>query len=116
MISAVGAELGAVALVVSGNVQGDQEGLDLLGWNDDGVLAGWFGRRRFGPRRNLAEGGAERVILGALVDVPEAADHSDGLVSVLAVVFVVAVAFQDVEDVEDQAPIAVIAGHAPFFR
>ena len=39
LAGAVGAELGAVALVVGGDVQGDQEVLDLAGRDEDGVLA-----------------------------------------------------------------------------
>ena len=39
LAGAVGAELGAIALVVGGYVQGDQEVLDLAGRDEDGVRA-----------------------------------------------------------------------------
>jgi hypothetical protein len=79
LIRAVGAHLGAVTLVIGGSIQSDQEGLDLAGWDEDGVLGGRFGRRRFRRRRRwLVDIRAERVVLGALVDVREVADEQDG--------------------------------------
>ncbi len=51
---AIGAELGAVALVIGGDVQGDEDGLDLTGRYEDAVLAGRFGCRRLRLRRYLA--------------------------------------------------------------
>jgi len=61
LAGAIGADLGAVALVIGGYVQGGQDGLDLAGLNQDCVLAGRLGRRRLRPGRYLADVGAERV-------------------------------------------------------
>ena len=68
MGSAVRAEFGTVALIIGGDVQGGQKGLDLASRDQDDTVAGWFRLRRFGPgRRWLVDVGAERVVLGALV-------------------------------------------------
>ena len=91
LISAVGAELGAIALVVGGYVQGDQEVLDLAGRDEDGV-PGWPRRRRLRPRRYLADVGAERVVQGAFVNVREVADQHNGSGCMLVVAAGVAVA------------------------
>jgi len=77
LIGAIGAELSAVALVIGGDIQGDQDGLDLTGHNQDGVLPGRFGRRALRLGRYLADGGAERVVQGAFVDVRQVADQND---------------------------------------
>ena len=92
LISAVGAELGAIALVVGGYVQGDQEVLDLAGRDEDGVRAGWPRQRRLRPRRYLADVGAERVVQGAFVNVREVADQHNGSGCMLVVAAGVAVA------------------------
>jgi hypothetical protein len=117
LAGAVGAGLGAVALVVGGYVQGGQEGPDVAGRDEDGVLAGWLGRRRFGPgRRDLADVGPERVVLGAFVDAREVADEQDGPGGVRVVAAGVAVPVQDIQDLGDQRDARAVAGQAPFLR
>ena len=75
----------AVALVISGDVQGGQGDRDLTDRDEDGDLAGRLGRRRIGPGRYPADAGTKRVVQGALIDVRRVADENDGPAGVLVV-------------------------------
>ena len=78
LVGAVGAHLGAVALVVGGDVQRGQDGADVGAGEEDGVgfclPAGCPG---CGVRRGrgLVEVGAVGGVAGAFVDVGEVADQ-----------------------------------------
>src|SRR6266851_5110700 len=114
LAGAVGAEFGAVAFVVGGYIQGDQQVLDLADRDEDGVLSDRGERLRFRPRRYLADAGAERVVQGAFVDVRQVADENNGPGSVLVVAAGVPMPVQHVEHLGDHAQVHPVPGHAPF--
>ena len=97
---AIGARLGAVALVVGGDIQREQGRF----WprrpqrmTDRDLRAG-PGRRGFGRRDWAGRDRCRRGRPGGLRRSGRGRRSGDGLAGVLAVVLVVAVAFQDVED------------------
>jgi hypothetical protein len=113
-MGAIGAEFGAVALVIGGYVQGDQEGLDRTDRDEDRVLAGRFGRDGFRPRRYLIDRRAERVVLRAFAHVRQIIDQKDGPARVLVVTTGVPMSAQDVRDVSNQVQAHPAVPYAPF--
>src|ERR1035441_3426286 len=111
LVRAVGAGGGAVVLVVGGYVERGDDSADFGAGEDDRVVCvrvgwSWFDGR---ARRGVGEVGG---VAGAVVDVSEVEDRSDGLASVPVVVRMIAVAFQHVEHAEDQSGgEAVVVGH-----
>jgi hypothetical protein len=116
LASAPGAGRDAVAFIVGSDVQGGQEGLDLVGRDADGVLRDRFGRCAFGRGRPGLVVRAERVVLGAFIDVRQVADEQDGAAGVLVVGAGVTVAVKIVQDVVDQVRVQPLVGHARLLR
>ena len=81
------------------------------------VTASWgagSGGAGSGRGGDLADIGAERVVLGAFVDARQVAEEQDGPAGVLVVAAGVAVPVQQAEDVGDQVQVHPVVGHAPF--
>src|SRR5712691_3174284 len=105
LVRAVGAGLGAIALVLGGLVQGGQDRADVPAGEGDG-------RRG----RDLDQVGAGRVVLGAFPDPGQVADEADGAADVLVVAAEVAVLLERVQDVGDEAEAGpAVAGHRRAF-